>query len=317
MAYVKRRSREGDNALMADKYQFQNLENRSKIQQICDFFQMGRVLKWTSLQIAAPCKSLLKLQTNQGIYSFKEYTVSKKNQLENAGFIKKIFTSHHIPLYMPLCLKKDRKNNFIYVCEDDLSCWSVTPWVFGQRLKLSDISISHVELMAKILGRIHKLKINFPEATEVLSGFIEDGGFSDFTFRRWRDLFEQHADLLKENCVISHGDLLPQNVIWETDQNPVLIDWDNAGWINQDIDLFNTAINWAGIESGLFNRSLYDYFIKAYLIENPRKIQIDKSLISASLGSWINWLIFNDKQGNKEAVGVTLRALEVLEREFF
>ncbi len=117
--------------------------------------------------------------------------------------------------------------------------------------------------------------------------------------------------------MLSHGDLLPQNVIWGTESHPILIDWNNAGWINQDIDLFNTAINWAGIESGIFNRLLYDYFIEIYLRESPRKIQINQDLIAASLGSWLNWLVFNERLGNKKAVEISLKALEILEREFF
>jgi len=302
--------------LMADKRQFENLEIRAKIQKICDFFQIGRVLTCTSLSITAPCMSLVKLQTNQGTYSMKEYAGLKKKQLEKVLFMKIFFSAHAISLYLS---KSHVENNFIY--EDEISCWIVTPWVFGQNLKLKDITTSHVELIAKISGKIHKLQLNFPEASDVLSDHIDDTNFDldkiDPKFNYWRNLFEQHAGLLKENLVISHGDLLPQNVIWESDQNPVLIDWDNAGYINQDLDLFNTAINWAGIESGILNRSHYECFISTYLRENPRKIQIDKSLIYASLGSWLNWLIFNHKLGNKKAVDITLKSLNILEREFF
>ncbi len=310
---------------MADKYQLENAEHRAKMQKICDFFKMGRVLTWTSLKITAPCMSLLKLQTNQGTYSIKEYASLKKNQLKNVFYIKKILSTHQIPLY--LSLSDAHQNDFIY--EDETSCWSVTPWVFGENIKISNILTIHIEQIAKILGKIHKLQINFPELpsevllelSHVLFDHIDAAGVGsdkiDPKFKHWRNLFDQHAEVLKEDLVISHGDLLPQNVIWETDQKPILIDWDNAGWINQDIDLFNTAINWAGIESGIFNRSHYDYFIDIYRIENPRKIQIDKASISASLGSWLNWLFFNDKQGHQEAVNMTLRSLKILEREFF
>lgn len=299
------------------------------MQTICDFFQLGKILTCISLPVTAPCLSLMKVQTSQGTYSIKSYPRSRKKQLEKVFLIKKIFNSHQIPLSQVLLFPSlQSSDNFIY--EDDSSCWSVAPWVFGCSLELNEILDNHIEVIAKILAKIHKLQVDISEAGHVLSSHNIDFKSEDELniglgaklgdgLEKLAQRFNNYNNILKENLVIGHGDLLPQNVIWKVGYKfkPILIDWDNAGWINQDIELFNTAINWAGVESGYFNRKLYDKFIEFYLIENARKIYIDQVLISASLGSWLNWLIVNHKQRNKKAVDTTLRALDVLEREFF
>jgi thiamine kinase-like enzyme len=281
---------EGEKSLKTDSLM---LDEREKIQKICDFFGFGEIVALLSLSKSASVL-FFQLRTTRGVYIFKSYALQKKNQLQCSIKIKKFFAD---------------KENYFY--ENEKNCWIISEWQNGKVLNLSEIKIMHIQFIAKILGKMHKKQDLSLSVFPVLSFDIEI--IQDEKFKKYYEQFQKYFFLLKENLVVSHGDLLPQNIVWDENEKPILIDWDNAGLINQDIDLFNTAINWAGIESGTLNQSFYKQFIQSYLLENPREIQIDRAVIAASLGSWLNWWAINQKLGNQKEVEKTINALKILE----
>jgi Ser/Thr protein kinase RdoA (MazF antagonist) len=287
-------------------------QNSADIQKIWNFFAQGKVLQFHILPQMSSLKILFHLQTTKGSYKLTGYARLEKKQLENVIYCKNIFAVQGIPLPLPLASGK----NCFY--EDKKMYWYIVPWIEGQVLTPDQISLAQINKIARILAKIHKFRFKLPHALPVLRDKVPDVSVPGCAkeCKNWQHHFTQHAWLIKENLVCSHGDLLPQNVVWTTPQTAFLIDWDNAGLINQDIDLFNTAINWAGIESGKLNKKHYCYFIESYLKENPRPIKLDHALIAASLGSWLNWLIFNQENGHTETVDTTLKVLHILEQEF-
>lgn len=56
--------------------------------------------------------------------------------------------------------------------------------------------------------------------------------------------------------VISHRDLDSKNVMWNQ-YNPVLIDWESAGYINPMQDLIETAIYWSKNEKGVIDKQRF------------------------------------------------------------
>lgn len=226
-----------------------------KLPDICKRLELGEIIDRTSLSKNFTCNAHFQIQTTLNTFLVKLYPLDKKNQLKSSVFIKKIFTGE--------------ENRW---CEGGNKLWVASVWHEGKVLALDEITLCHVEIIAKKLADMHKRKIEVTPVFPVLS---------------IAPSLKVYADVLQQNLVISHGDLLPQNVVW--DPAPIIIDWDNAGLINQDIELFNTAINWAGIESDFFKVDHYNYFIKKYYEAYPRTIHIDEVLIKASLSSWLAW----------------------------
>jgi len=226
-----------------------------KLPEICKRLKLGEIIDRTSLPKNFTCNTHFQIQTTLNTFLLKLYPLDKKNQLKSSVFIKKIFTGE--------------ENRW---CEWKNRLWVASPWHEGKVLALDEITLSHVEIIAKKLADMHKRKIEVTPAFHVLS---------------IAPSLKAYAEVLLQNLVISHGDLLPQNVVWNL--APIIIDWDNAGLINQELELFNTAINWAGIESDFFKIDYYKYFIQKYYEAYPRTICIDEVLIKASLSSWLAW----------------------------
>ncbi|MED1862370.1 phosphotransferase [Fictibacillus nanhaiensis] len=79
----------------------------------------------------------------------------------------------------------------------------------------------------------------------------------------WNSSAIEASESLSSNIIISHRDLDSKNVMWQL-HNPVLIDWESAGFINPMQDLIETAIYWSKNEKGEINKQKFFSFISGY-----------------------------------------------------
>ena len=68
---------------------------------------------------------------------------------------------------------------------------------------------------------------------------------------------------IKDKKVISHRDLDLPNVLWNSENIPVIIDWETSGWVNPTLEVIDTAWNWAGGKD-FFDKNKYSIFVNTY-----------------------------------------------------
>lgn len=156
-------------------------------------------------------------------------------------------------------------------------------WIEGKSLKASEINASHSKIIGKILAEIHLtdfsklnmvndffineketdwnlyLKIGQKRNSELV-GILLDNIHNLY---RWNNQANIARKYLTENMVISHGDLDSKNVMWKND-NPILIDWESAGFINPMYDMVDTAIYWAETCDGNIKKERFLAFVNGY-----------------------------------------------------
>lgn len=95
--------------------------------------------------------------------------------------------------------------------------------------------------------------------------------------------------------IISHRDLDPKNVMWSQD-NPIIIDWESAGYINPMQELTETAIYWSENEKGDIDKERFFAFIGEYK-NKYGTLQSDwrMVLLNGFLGK-LGWLEYNLKR---------------------
>jgi Ser/Thr protein kinase RdoA (MazF antagonist) len=287
----------------------------SKLAKICEFYNAGALLQAIPIDKPGLLHLVLRLQTSEHDYLMKRYSVEEKNQLVLIKDILKLFSQNNIQISQPICTPAK------LFFEDEKYLWVLFPWIEGKHLEVKDITKKHIQIIAKIIGKIHSLSFLLPRTLPIISADVDEKIFSHSMLKNF-DLTQCYTEflsakkMLDQNLAISHGDLLPANVIWRTANKPILIDWDNCGLLNQDIDLFNTAINWAGIERGWIDMDRYWLFMDIYHRAYARPITISPEHIHASFGSWLQWLtLMVKKMPNKRAaqqLDITLKALRYL-----
>jgi Ser/Thr protein kinase RdoA (MazF antagonist) len=286
---------------------------------ICDFYVAGRFLRATSIKKKGFIHNVLQVHTTQNIYLLKQYAFSEKKQLQIIKKLIKKFSEAEISCATPLM----HSTKLFY--HEGNNLWLMFPWVTGKRLELKEISPAHIKIIAKILGKIHRLQLRIINVKPALANKLNRLRLENIVGVKNKQLikssirkFSLARQLIQHDQVISHGDLFPANVIWRTANKPVLIDWDHCGKINQEIDLFNTAINWSGIEASRIDINKYKLFLANYSKTNPRQIFITRKIIHASYGSWLNWIAYVWKNLSKDMAQrqqtIAINALAYLNR---
>jgi Ser/Thr protein kinase RdoA (MazF antagonist) len=191
----------------------------------------------------------------------------------------------------------------------------VFDWIEGKSLKANEINSLHCEKIGAILADIHKT--DFSELG-IIYDWSDNGQLADWNYyllkgqensTEWVNLLLEHIDklndwnamaskaakLLASNTVISHRDLDSKNVMW-TQDNPVLIDWESANYINPMQDLIETAIYWSENEIGSIDKERFFAFISGYK-KRDGKLHADWRVVLANgfLGK-LGWLEYNLKR---------------------
>lgn len=109
----------------------------------------------------------------------------------------------------------------------------------------------------------------------------------------------ESARLLETKMVISHRDLDSKNVMWSND-NPVVIDWEGAGYVNPMVDLIDTAVYWSVNEDGAIDKAKFMAFIEAYknrYIDKSEILQANwKTALIKGYAGRLSWLEYSLKR---------------------
>lgn len=117
---------------------------------------------------------------------------------------------------------------------------------------------------------------------------------------------------------IGHGDLNIHNILWLTDDKPLLIDWESAGLVEPGVELLALAVNVAGVEETSFRIENIAHTISAYqsTVEAiNRPIVLSQIDYLKSLCPWFAWLDYNLKAQHqshiiRQNIAHCLRAIE-------
>ncbi|KTD24973.1 aminoglycoside phosphotransferase [Legionella lansingensis] len=237
-----------------------------------------------------------------------KFTEELRFQYELTEEIAFQFSRHNIPAVHAI----KTENNYLIFSEDE--AFLAYPWIAAKALDKDAISEVHAIKIATVLAGIHGINLNVPELdsqefdihsngkiisliNESLSQhlvFSEQLKDNQSAITKTNDLYQKAIPILQSNSVVSHGDLDQKNVLWDENDFPFLIDWESARKLNPTYEIINCALDWSGITTQLFNKSLFIKMLKAYAFAGGA---INKDHLEAAfygvLGNWLNWLIYN------------------------
>lgn len=189
--------------------------------------------------------------------------------------------------------------------------YMVYPWREGKSVFPPDITEIHCKRMGDILGTIHKANVQTEGAVK------QDATEEHFDWHtllkrtdEWLSVFRDKLDCLEkwqlqanagikrlsQYQVISHRDLDPKNVLWQED-DPLLIDWEAAGFINLYQEMMETAFYWADDGNGGVNERLFLAFADVYEKHMPLDAVNWQAVFGACYQGALGWLYYNIQRG--------------------
>lgn len=199
--------------------------------------------------------------------------------------------------------------------EIDGQYYLVFDYIYGKSLFGNGIKASHCEQIGIILAKIHAT--DFSELG-LIDSYTADEPVPDWNFYLqkgeeanavWADILRgsidnlyefsdrlcRSAKILSHNTVITHGDLDPKNVIWSND-TPILIDWEAAGFINPMDDLLETAVYWSKGSSDMIDKTKFMALINGYKKVTPNLKADWKVVLNKGFSGLLGWLEYSLKR---------------------
>ena len=163
-----------------------------------------------------------------------------------------------------------RNNEFVSLI--DGKYWIVYPWLAGSTLSTQDqISDDNLQKITLSLAKIHNsdLKIgNKPDNNQHYTDYSKWENLSQKiqklnyvwvpectelieSIKLWYDKIHSANKKLNSHLVFSHCDLDKKNVMWNESNEPFIIDWESAGYINPTKELLQFAIDWSSDQNNI------------------------------------------------------------------
>jgi thiamine kinase-like enzyme len=280
--------------------------------EIARLFDLGKLVQDPVKVPGGLSNQMWRIDTDRSSYAVKELSSALnlkeealRNRYDRTETIAHGFAQRGIPAVGAL----RRQGRYLILI--DGTGFLVYPWIDGCVLPEGTVSEFHALQISGILAKLHGINLEVPEF-EVIPLAQTPHDFSSLIRQaeRWecsvtRRLQDFESELvvmdrscrktlqsLNPNCVVSHADLDPKNVLWTADETPILIDWESAQKLNPTYEIINVSLDWSGILTDDFDHSLFIKMLKAYGQEGG---QLDTGFIEPAfqtvVRNWLDWLV--------------------------
>ncbi|SFL59480.1 Ser/Thr protein kinase RdoA involved in Cpx stress response, MazF antagonist [Paenibacillus sp. 1_12] len=315
-------------------------ENLLQLQRLCNNLMLGELIDSPVSVTGGLLHRMYAIQTTSGTYAIKVLNseiMCRPTAMQNYVTSERI--ANYATNFVPALPAKKFNGDCIQKVGDQFHL--IFDWIDGKSLKQNEITTVHCERMGGVLSCLHLTDFSELGIVNSLSDnrvptdwnyYLKKGRESNAKWTNhlleiienlqdWNTTAIKAANELTSEMVISHGDLDPKNVMWSA-HNPILIDWESAGYRNPMQELIETAIYWSETESGEIDKDKFFAFINGYQ-KSHEPIQANWRMILASgfLGKldwleyslkrslWIECIDEKDQQAGTEQVLGTITAI--------
>lgn len=265
---------------------------------------------------------MYRVTTSKGVYAVKVLNseiMKRPTALRNTVNSEKIAAAFTGILPVVAAMEVQGKQ----IHELDGSFYMVFPWVEGRSVFPREINEKHCAAMGDILGRMHLSGITVdgvePEAAEAEefpwdtylqsareqekqniqeeqnSNWLSQYEKAVCDIKKWDQAACDAQQTLAQTLVLSHRDLDPKNVMWNGAE-PLVIDWEAAGYINPYQEFLEVLNYWADDGAGGLVRSYFDALTAAYgTYMSLANVPWD-AVFAGSYSGMLGWLDYNVKR---------------------
>jgi Ser/Thr protein kinase RdoA (MazF antagonist) len=317
-----------------------DMQYNLQFEKLCNILELGEIVGMAEPVSGGLLHKMYAIETTQGKYAIK--ALNPQIMLRPVAMQHFISSEQIVNIalnYIPALPAK--KFNGTFMQEIDNQFYLVFHWVDGKSLKSNEISNIHCEKMGAILADIHmadfsKLGIvnHGANNTQIIDWnyYLQKGQENNAVWvtllleiidklYQWNDKANKSAKQLEANMVISHRDLDAKNVMWR-EGNPIIIDWESAGYTNPMQELTETAIYWSENERGDIIKERFFAFIAGYkkrygalkanwtmVLENGFSGKLGWLEYNLKRSLWIECTESEEQQMGTEQVIATIKAI--------
>lgn len=259
-----------------------DIQYNLQFEKLCKVMHLGEIVSEPETVSGGFLHRMYTIETTQGKYAVKALNPQIMLRPTAMGnFIKSERIANIVSNNISAVPAKVFNGNSIQNIDGQF--FLVFDWVNGTSLKMNEIDKIHCIKVGEILANIHmtdfselEIENDTTDNTQSIDWdyYLHMGQENNLEWVNllleninniydWTAQANESAKLLASNMVISHRDLDPKNVMWIQD-NPIIIDWECAGFVNPMYELIETAIYWSENETGNIDKERFLAFIRTY-----------------------------------------------------
>lgn len=262
---------------------------------ICANFSLGNMVADAEAQQGGSLHKVWRVTTDEKVYTLKKFNLINLELLE--GRILPVEQSNRIAQAFGL-------DSAIVV--DDNAKYMIQTWVDGQCCYAIDAKKAYS--IGKYLRDLHSSPVDLELPLPRWAGVDLDVWAKNIATARdkklsWAENYYNHLEFfsmmsaqaqraqkyLLADTRVSHRDISPSNIVWSENDTPTLIDWDFAGPINPELELFIVAVNFS-FQDGQLDQSIFDAVVRGYGLSH---FNVTEDILGGYFGYGLDWLEFN------------------------
>jgi len=202
--------------------------------------------------------------------------------------------------------------------------YMVFEWLDGVSIFPPDITSQNCMMIGLLLAKIHSADVIIPNiqkesndtalyewnqylllGMETDSIWVKELSEVIDDLKKWNRESNEASISLNKQLVLSHRDLDPKNIMWKNN-DPYIIDWESAGFINPYQELLEVLNYWANNGKGELDKDKFMSLYNSYTeIAGCCIVNWDKVLATGFAGM-LGWLNYNFKR----SLGIECSSLE-------
>lgn len=289
------------------------MENEQLIREFMEITYKESVIEVPTEVTGGLLHKLYKVMTNTGTYAVKllnPVIMKRESALTNMMNSEKI--SAMLGLEIPAIVAKGKDGDQVPLFKDQY--FMIYDWFDGESIFPPDVTENHCHAIGAILSKIHSLNISIPgieneDQTYTLFDWnyylslgkkmnkvwvpLYEEALKDIM--NWNQKMQDAQHILSTHKVISHRDLDPKNVMWQGNQ-PYLIDWEAAGYVNPYQELLEVLNYWTDDGNGGLNKMNFMALLHSYkMYQCMDEVNWD-IVLDAGYEGMLGWLDYNFKR---------------------
>ena len=281
-----------------------------KIIKICMAYGLGGVLALHPVA-GGLLHKMYRVETASGVYALKVLNpeiMQRPHALQNTINSEKV--AYALETVIPVVAAKEFDG--AHVAEHDGTWFMVFDWLEGASVFAPEITVAHCAKIGELLGKIHAADVEIagmePEE-EVRDVFAWESLCEAWRMQEEPDYVGRLEDFLPEllkldadvvhalkissfHKVISHRDLDPKNIMWQGNQ-PYIIDWEAAGYVNPFQELVEVINYWITETDGSCNYEKLATLMDAYRAYREIRFVDWDTVLLRSFDGMLGWLEYN------------------------
>ena len=290
--------------------------NQEHLNKICTLLNLGEPISVAEKVIGGLLHEIWKVKTTRGIYAIKKINLAEpldaktRQHYETTEQVAKIFQRHGVATSISIT------HNERSLIDIDNDSYLVFPWIEAQTLASNIISAAHALKIAQLVAKMHSLQLQMPgmpdpgfevHTNDSIKDLVKKSNDQELPFAiqlnenlssllTINEKYQESIPLLCKTLIVGHRDLDQKNVLWDKNDDPIVIDWESAALLNPTQEIITAALDWSW-KSTTIDTAVFDAMINTY---QESGAQIDSSIIRAAfygvLGNMLNWLLYNIKR---------------------